>query len=128
MDKVSSVLSSLEKKLGGGDENDRSKLVKQAIEMLFSDDPEKIIQTTRLKEGDLQWVTAVELLKNFLVKDWCDADNNLRIQSVVNAFYQSRVSVEGKYGNGRTEMFEAIKVENNLQTIMDLNKGEDRRA
>lgn len=115
MPALESVLSGLEDKISK--QEDKRIVLKQIMDNLFSSEPDKIIQTTRIKTHDLEWITPLELIKQFVVFDFCDYKNSMKIQNAINMLYQSRVSINGK---GRDEMFEALKGESNLMAFMDM--------
>lgn len=108
-----------------GGKTEKDDITKQALKVLWSNEPSKIIQSTEFEKQDLVWVTALELVNHFVIKPFCfDRKKRDNFQEIINRIYQSRVSLDRK---GRTELFESMKAEQNIFSMFDNMKREQLR-
>lgn len=83
------------------------KLSKEIIDVLFSDNESKIIQSTEFDNQELRMATIFEMVDSFIISPYCfNTLDKERWKTFKKRVYQMRVSKDRK---GRTEMFDAIK-------------------
>lgn len=98
------------------------KLSKEVIDVLFSNDESKIIQSTEFNNEELRMATIFEMIDSFIISPYCYDEYHKDLwKTFKKRVYQMRVSKDRK---GRTEMFDAIKSDVKL-TFKEGNKSQE---
>lgn len=103
----------------GGDRQ-INELMKEGIQVLFSEDSKNIVQSTELEKSDIFWSSGLEILYHLVIEPYCyDRYKVEHIRNVIDRLYQIRVSLKRE---GRKEIFNAMKQEQQFNTMLEMQK------
>ena len=107
-----------------------SKITREIVDTLFSDEDDKILKTSRFSSEELEWVRNLEIHHAFFIQDFCyrvningrEVDVSHKIRTVLNKFYHMSGA---KDGMAFDKLLDALKTE---QTINQINEKESKQV
>jgi len=97
-------------RITAGQEDASTKMMKEVVKNLFTDDRDRLLMITDLGDDDLIWATGFQAMLRFLVDDFIvEADLREKCYLFMEDIYKMRIS---RRRLGRSELFDALKSQN----------------